>query len=296
MVVASAPNYPFGVVDDVEGIAEICIEKNLWLHVDACLGAFVLPFFKILGERVPKFDFSVEGVVSISADLHKYGYAPRGASVLLHRNADYRGNHIFVMARWPGYPIVNTAVLSTRSAGTLSASWAVLRYLGKEGYLRLAKMILRVKKVLLKELPEIGLEVIGNPEGSVIAFRSDVVNVFRVSSIMAERGWYVQSQPGSKHLNFPKSLHFSINPGHAHVVEEFIKDLKMAVESAKKHKEVDIEKIIQGDFLSSLGLREGELPENMELINELIHAMPPEIVEDIFKKIVNEVIFKPTKG
>jgi glutamate/tyrosine decarboxylase-like PLP-dependent enzyme len=296
MIVGSAPNYPFGVMDDIKALSEIAQDRKIWMHVDACLGGFVLPFFRKLGEKVPDFDFSLEGVSSISADLHKYGYAPRGASVILHRGSELRENHVFVMASWPGYPIVNTAVLSTRSAGTLAASWAVMHYLGEKGYLRLSEMILKAKRKLIKELPSIGLELIGKPEGSVLAFTSEL-NVFRISSIMAEKGWYVQSQPGSKHLNFPKSLHFSVNPGHAEVVDSFVQDMKDAVEKAKGSEEIDLSSFMTGDMdiISSLGISEGELPENMEMINELIHVMPPEVVEEIFRKIVNEMLFKPSR-
>ncbi|WP_202320274.1 pyridoxal phosphate-dependent decarboxylase family protein [Archaeoglobus neptunius] len=286
LIAGSAPNYPFGVVDDINGLSDIAVDRDIWLHVDACLGGFSLPFFKKLGERVPDFDFRIEGVSSISADFHKYGFAPRGSSVVLYREAKLREGQIFVMASWPGYPLVNTAVLSTRSAGTLAATWAVINYLGMNGYLELAKRMLYAKRRLIEGLAEVGLELLGDPEGAVVAFTSPDLNLFHVSSIMAGKGWYVQSQPGSKQLGYPKSLHFSINPGHADVVEEFIEDMKHAVDAARKEypdvSNFDISKI---DYESVL--------ENMEIINELIHSMPPEVVESTFRYFINESIFRP---
>ncbi len=287
MIVGSAPNYPFGVVDDINSLADVANDHKVWLHVDACLGGFHLPFFRELGEEIPDFDFSVEGVHSISADFHKYGLSPRGASVILYRNAKLREGQIFVMASWPGYPLVNTAVLSTRSAGTLAATWAVMNYLGFDGYLRLAEKTLYAKKRLIEGLRELGLELIGKPEGAVMAFTSDKHNLFKVSTLMAEKGWYVQSQPGSKALGFPRSLHFSVIPAHADVVDEFIKDMEEVLPKA-----VESYPDVSSFDLSNLKFREDGLPEDSELISELIHSMPPEVVESVFKHFINELIFR----
>jgi len=206
--------------------------------------------------------------------------------VILYRNAKLREGQIFVMAAWPGYPLVNTAVLSTRSAGTLAAAWAVINYLGFEGYLKMAEKMLYAKRRLIDGLTELGLELIGKPEGPVLAFTSDEINLFRVSSIMAEKGWYVQSQPGSKHLAFPRSIHFSVNPGHADVVDEFIEDMRDAVSRAGS----DYPDISSFDF-SKFKIGKNGLPEDMEMIAELIHSMPPDVVESVFRSVINELIF-----
>jgi glutamate/tyrosine decarboxylase-like PLP-dependent enzyme len=295
MIVGSAPNYPFGVVDDIESLGELA-EGKFWLHVDACMG-FVLPFFKELGEEIPPFDFAVEGVSSISVDLHKYGYAPRGASLILYSDPSKRLNQLFVKADWPGYPLVNTAVLSTRSAGTLAASWAVLNYLGVEGYLELSKLILDAKKKLLKGLPKLGFTILGKPESSLLAFTSNEINPFSLAMEMKKLGWYIQLQPGSKTLGYPKSIHLSISPYHCKIVDSFLADLEEASERASR-RDVDIISVLKDIDLSSpkglevLGIRDGELPEDMSLINELIHLLPPEIVEEVFRKVVNEEIFR----
>jgi glutamate/tyrosine decarboxylase-like PLP-dependent enzyme len=297
MIVGSAPNYPFGVVDDIETLAELA-EGKFWLHVDACIG-FVLPFFKKLGENIPPFDLALDGVSSLSVDLHKYGYAPRGASVILYKDPGKRLNHVFVKANWPGYPLVNTAVLSTRSAGTLAASWAVLHHLGIEGYLELSEQILGAKRKLFKGLPKLGFRILGKPESSLLAFTSNEINPLVLAMEMKKLGWYIQAQPGSKALGYPKSIHLSISPYHCKIVDSFLADLKEATERASK-KDVDVIGVLKDIDLSSpkldglevLGIRGGELPEDMSLINELIHLLPPEIVEEVFRRVVNEEIFR----
>ncbi|WP_456478407.1 pyridoxal phosphate-dependent decarboxylase family protein, partial [Geoglobus ahangari] len=295
MVVCSAPNYPFGVVDDVRSVAEVCEEKGLWLHVDACLGGFILPFMRENGEKIPDFDFSLDGVSSMSADFHKFGYAPRGASAVLYRNSGLREGQIFVMSSWPGYPLVNTAVLSTRSAGTLAATWAVMRYLGRKGYTELAARVLKVRKRLEKELPEMGLDIIGKPEGSVMAFTSKALDVFLLAGAMERRGWYIQSQPGSEKLGYPKCIHLTINPGHGRVVDKFLSDLRASVEEVKGVKaEYDVERILS-DIQGALGMRPGELPDDLTPVNELIHRLPPEMVEQVLRSMINEVIFRPSE-
>ncbi|WP_456370584.1 pyridoxal phosphate-dependent decarboxylase family protein [Geoglobus sp.] len=295
MVACSAPNYPFGVVDDIRSVAEVCEEKGLWLHVDACLGGFILPFMRENGERIPDFDFSLDGVSSVSADFHKFGYAPRGASAVLYRSPDLREGQIFVMSSWPGYPLVNTAVLSTRSAGTLAATWAVMRHLGREGYVDLAARVLRVRKRLERELPEMGLEVIGGPEGSVMAFTSKSVDVFLLASSMEKRGWYIQPQPGSERLGYPKCIHLTINPGHERMVDDFLDDLRGSVEEVRGAEvRYDVDKILS-DVQGALGMRPGELPENLTPVNELIHRLTPETVEQVLRSMINEVIFRPSE-
>ncbi len=290
VIVGSAPNYPFGVVDDIKSMAEIAEDKNVWFHVDACMGAFILPFMRKLGENVPDFDFSVEGVTSISADIHKYGYAPRGASVVLYRNSKFR--RIFVKANWPGYPLVNTAVLSTRSAAPLAAAWAVMNFLGEEGYLEMTRKVLEVRKKLEQELPKMGFEILGKPDAGLLAFSSQRYNVFRVAKLMAAKGWYIQAQPGSAHLGFPKSIHLTIIPIHAELIDSFLGDLKAVTENPEVEGKLEIDLSDLSSLLASIEVSSEKLPD-MELINELIHSLPPETVENMLRYFVNEYIFRP---
>lgn len=139
MLVGSAPSYAQGVIDPIRELGQIALEKDLWLHTDACMGGFLLPYFKRLGEPVPDFDFSVPGVSSISMDLHKYAYCPKGASLVLYRNKSLRKHQIFACSGWIGYTIVNNAVQSSKSGGPMAAAWAVLNYVGDDRYLEIAQ-------------------------------------------------------------------------------------------------------------------------------------------------------------
>ncbi len=305
MIVGSAPNYPVGVVDDIKALSDIAVDHKKWLHVDACIGGFVLPFFRKLGEPVPDFDFKLEGVTSISVDLHKYGYAPRGSSVILYRNKSYRLNQLFVHASWPGYPLVNTAVLSTRSAGPLAAAWATIHFLGEEGYLKLASMLLRARKAIVSGIREIGLSILGEPEASIVAFTSDEVNPSLLANAMKKRGWYIQVQPGSRALRLPKSIHLTLSPVHEKVARDFLKDLAEAVEEVIGQSPPDVSGILQtimeqaqkagnveqllGGLAGILGISEGRLPEDLTLINELMYELDPMLVEEALKYIINEL-------
>src|SRR5262249_34993150 len=136
LVVGSAPPYPHGVVDPIEEIAALALRRNVLCHVDACLGGVILPFARMLGRPIPPFDFEVQGVTSLSADLHKYGYAAKGASVVLYRDGALRKHQFFTYAGWPGGLYASPSMAGTRPGGAIASAWAVLHYLGEEGYLR----------------------------------------------------------------------------------------------------------------------------------------------------------------
>jgi len=295
MIVGSAPNYPFGTIDDIRGLSDIAEDKGIWLHVDACIGGFVLPFMRKLGLVVPDFDFSLEGVHSMSMDIHKYGYAPRGASVVLYRNRELRLNQWYVNASWPGYPFVNSTILSTRSAGPLAAAWAVLHYLGEEGYLRLTRMIVNARDALVKGLPRLGFRILGNHPSPILSFTSDEVNIFRVADEMNRRGWYIQAQPGSRALGFPRSIHLTISPIHEALVQGFLNDLGIVTNEVSREPRPNVEELmsrIMGGSVDVPSLLGKVTPQDMALINELIHAAPPEAVEAILLQVVDE-IFTP---
>lgn len=171
LVVVSAPSYPHGVLDPVAEVAALAAARGVPCHVDACIGGWVLPFLRRAGEDVPPFDLSVPGVSSLSVDLHKYGYAPKGASVLLTADAELRRAHYFVTAGWPGYPVVNPTLAGTRPAGPLAAAWAVLHLLGLDGYERLAVAARRATLELAAGVRAIpGLRVLGEPASTLLAF------------------------------------------------------------------------------------------------------------------------------
>ncbi|MCE4626712.1 MAG: aspartate aminotransferase family protein [Desulfurococcales archaeon] len=302
MIVGSAPNYPMGVIDDIGALSDIAVDKKAWLHVDACIGGFLLPFLREVGDDIPKFGFELPGVTSLSMDLHKYGYAPRGASVVLYRGEEYRLNHIFVHPKWPGYPIVNMAVLSTRSAGPLAASWLVLKSLGREGYQRLAEKVLYARKRIIEALSSMDFRVLGDPRGGIVAFTTGKISPTALASSMRKRGWYIQVQPGSRKLGLPKSIHLTISPAHADVLDNFLRDLEEAKREVEESGGISPEEVASlagliesssvDEVLALLGVsgRGGGLSDDvLSIIDELIHYLDPDLVEELLRRAVSKL-------
>lgn len=231
LMVGSAPAYPHGVMDPIRELATIAEEKGIWFHVDACLGGFLLPFLKELKYNIPDFDFQVPGVTSISADVHKYGFAAKGASVVLYRNRELRRHQFFVYPDWPGGLFGSPTATGTRPGGSIAAAWAVMNYLGREGYLELAHSIMDTTKALTEGINNIeSLYILGKPEMSVFAFSSQVLDVYSLADAMDARGWHLDRQQR------PACLHMMVTPAHAGIVDDFLKDLQDCVEevAAKK--------------------------------------------------------------
>ncbi len=224
LIVGSACDFPRGVVDPITKLALIAQEKGLPLHVDACLGGFMLPFVKKLGYDVPDFDFSVPGVTSISADVHKYGYGAKGASTILYRKERIWKYQFSVYTDWSGGIYISPSMRGTRPGGALAAAWIALRALGTDGYLNLAKIVMGTSKKLMKginDIPE--LYIIGEPVMSVFSFTSDTIDVYNLGDLMDKKGWHLDR------IQFPNALHMMVNPHHAEIVEPFLKDLKESV-------------------------------------------------------------------
>ena len=197
-------------------------------------------------------------------------------------------------ASWPGYPLVNTTVLSSRSAGPLAAAYATLKYLGYRGYLNLTRKILEARETILDGLKKLGFKILGKPVSSIVAFTSDDIDLYILAEKMKEHGWYLQLQPGSAYLGFPTSIHLTISPIHSNIAERFIEELSVIVEDQrlKSYKPEIPEDILSLDDLSrlmeALGLRDLSFSK-MDLVNRLIHILPPKEVETIFREIVNEL-------
>ncbi|MCT9933344.1 aspartate aminotransferase family protein [Planotetraspora sp. A-T 1434] len=234
LVVASAPSYPQGVVDPVEEIAALASSKGVLCHVDACVGGWLLPWLREAGADVPPFDLGVPGVTSISCDLHKFGYAPKGASVLLFRDAALRRKAYFASAAWPGYTIINATVQSSRSAGPLGGAWATLRSLGREGYLELGRTTLEATRRLVKGVGEIpGLRVLGEPEASLVAIAgSPEVDVFVVSDEARRLGWFLQ--PQLSYAGIPANLHITVTGVTLAGIDALLKVIAEAAEAARR--------------------------------------------------------------
>jgi glutamate/tyrosine decarboxylase-like PLP-dependent enzyme len=232
-LVGSAPPFPHGLVDPIEELSALAQERGIGFHTDACLGGFLLPWAEKLGYPVPAFDFRLPGVTSISADTHKFGYAAKGTSVILYRNPELRHFQYFSITDWPGGLYNSPTFAGSRPGGLSAACWAAMVSIGEQGYLEAARRILETAawiKAEIRKIPE--LEVIGDPL-FVIAFRSEVLNVYQVLEFMTGRGW------GLNGLHLPPSVHLCVTLRHtqAGVRERLIKDLHEAVGYVREHPE-----------------------------------------------------------
>lgn len=230
MLVGSAPQYPQGVVDPIEDIARLASKKGILCHVDACVGGLMLPFVRDLGYDVPPFDFSVPGVTSISADLHKYGYAAKGASVIMYNSPELRKFQYFAYTDWPGGIYVSPTMTGTRPGGAIAAAWAIMHRLGFDGYREIAEKVMTARDRIIDGINAIpGVKVPGTPHMSVMCMVSDRsdVNIYEVGDNMSARGWHMDRQQS------PDSLHLTMNFGHIEAAEEFLSDLEECVAQAR---------------------------------------------------------------
>jgi len=236
LLVASAPQFPHGIVDPMREIAALARKHSLPLHVDACVGGFLLPWVRKLGYTVPDFDFSLPEVTSISADVHKYGYSIKGASVLLYRNEDYRKHQFFSYAGWNGGLYVCTTMQGTKGGGAIAAAWASMVSMGEEGYMAYAKEIMDTAEFIMEEIARIPeLSILGNPCMTILAFgsTSSNVNIFAVCDVMEEKfNWRLERQ------QYPDCVHLTLVPAHTKTRVQFIADLKISVEAVKANPEL----------------------------------------------------------
>lgn len=234
LVVGSAPQYPQGVVDPIDDIAALARDADINFHVDACMGGVTLPFLERLGEQVPHWDFRVDGVTSISVDLHKYGYTSKGSGVLIHRNKTLRADQTFLTDNWLGGMYGSSGILGTKSGGPIASSWAVMHYLGAEGYLRATGS---ARQSALRLASHIGshplLRLRAQPDATLLSFgarhefglegqlRHDIT---LMAAALQARGWYVDVQGP------PPSIHLTVNAVHEKVLDSFLPDLDAAAE------------------------------------------------------------------
>lgn len=230
MVIASAGNYPYGTIDPIAQLSEVVLEKNAYLHVDGCLGGWILPWGQELGyPNIPVFDFRLPGVTSISADTHKYGYGLKGTSVLAWRDPSFRQYQYYKMTDWKGGAYASPGIAGSRSGGLLAATWASMVHLGKSGYLERAKKIFDTAFAMQDSVKSHGeLRLMGKPT-FCFSMTSDEFNIYHVNDYMAERGWRFNGQQN------PDAVHMCVTGPQTHggVVEAFERDLAGAVEYAK---------------------------------------------------------------
>ena len=309
LVVASAPSYAHGVVDPVTEIAALAAERGIRCHVDACIGGWVLPHL----DGTPPWTFAVEGVTSISVDLHKYAYTPKGVSVLLHRTPALRRGHFFASANWPGYTMLNSTMQSTRSGGPLAAAWAVTQRIGVEGYARLAHEARDATLAVADAVDGIpGLRVLTAPDSTLVALVADEsCDVFTVADEMLERGWFVQ--PQMSFVDVPPTLHLTLSAATAPSVPELVVALRESVDAARAAGPVAIDPGLAGlvgaidpatlddqgfaGLLVAAGLAGSDgalaLPRRMAPVNALLDACPPALREALLLGVLDR-LSRPT--
>lgn len=265
VIVGSAGNYPYGTIDPIEDLGQVALEHGVGLHVDACLGGFILPFGEELGYPIPPFDFRVPGVSTISADTHKYGYGLKGSSTVLFRDKAVRNASYFLVPDWPGGKYFSPGMEGSRSVGLLAATWTSLVTTGRDGYLAHARRIFETSSLLqdvVRSHPE--LRLMGDPT-FLFAFTSDEFDIYHVADSMKETGWRFNG------LQYPNALHMAVTrpqtqPG---VVERFRTDLARAVEYAKTQDQPPASAAIYG------GVPGGLTPD----VSEFIAAMMSDILD-----------------
>ena len=223
VLVGSAPQFPHGIVDPIEDMAKLARKRGIGLHVDGCLGGFLIPFMKKAGYEIEPFDFQVPGVTSISADTHKYGYGPKGTSVVMYANKELCHRQYYVSPNWQGGIYATPTMAGSRPGGLIAATWATMMYMGEDGYVEATKKIISTTRKIQNELKKIpGIYILGTPKVSVIAIGSKDFNVYCLVGALTSRGWNLNS------LQFPESFHICLTMLHTKkgVAERFVKDVR----------------------------------------------------------------------
>ncbi|MDP6564026.1 MAG: pyridoxal-dependent decarboxylase [Alphaproteobacteria bacterium] len=224
MLVGSAPCFPHGVVDPIAELGELAAERDIWLHVDACVGGYLAPFFQRIGRPVPEFDFAIPGVRSLTADLHKFGFCPKPASTVFYRRAEDHDRGVFQFEDWPHGPFATATLSGTRAGGAVAAAWAVLRHLGEDGYVRVARDLAAMTDAYVAGITAIdGLHLWAQPDLTIINFGAHAFDIFAVAERLEQKGWL----PGL--TRSPKGLHAMLSMYHEPAREQYLADLAEAV-------------------------------------------------------------------
>lgn len=308
LLVGSAPGYTHGIVDPISKIAALANEKGLLCHVDACVGGIHLSYMKKLGFDVSEFNLNVPGVTSLSVDLHKYGYAAKGASIVLYKNKEIRRHQIWACSRWTGYTVINPAVTSSKTGGPMAAAWAVLNYLGHEGYLEIVREVMNATELLISGISRLEeVRILGEPDMCMFAVTStsEKINVYALQDKMKKKGWYLQ--PQFARGNSPANLHISLNRSTVPQAKAFLKAFEETVEEMKQqevdHETRDLQTELQKLSLSfkdetffklaaMAGVTGTDLPESMEKVNMLLEALPYEISEFMLVEYLNNLMIQ----
>ncbi|MFP3464844.1 pyridoxal phosphate-dependent decarboxylase family protein [Leifsonia sp. SIMBA_070] len=331
LVVVSAPSYPYATLDPVGEVAAACAQAGVACHVDGCIGGWILPFWTDAdGAPLPGWDFRVPGVTSLSADLHKYGYAPKGSSVLLQRDRDRQRRQYFATTGWPGYPVVNSTLLGSKSAGALAASWAIVQALGTTGFAELAESCRRATRGLQDILGDIeGLRVVGEPTGPLLAVAADDavpadrrVDPHYWADRVRRRGWVLQLQPGLEQTDgtrLPRTTHLTITPVTEARIDELEAALRGAADEARGVPPVDgnavlaslpselvagltsgatLDSATAAHILAAIGLAGGStpgLPDDQAPLLALVEALPLPLTERLLTELLARAVEPPVR-
>ena len=313
LVVVSAPSYAHGVIDPLEEVAAIAAENDVLCHVDACIGGWTVPFIRE-AEGLPPIGLMIPGVTSVSVDLHKYAYTPKGVSVLLFKDIGLRQFTWFATADWAGYPVVNPTLLSTRGGGSPAIAWAYVHKIGREGYRELALSAWRSTQAILAGIEQIpGIHAVGSTQSTMYAFTDDGgpedPDVRVIVDEMGLRGWILGAQPGH---GGPPTAHMCVMAVHEPQVEQFLADLADSVEAARAHGRVEIDPNLLalaqsidpadlppeavGMMLSVAGisLDGADLPDRRATLNAIIDAAPGPLVERLLIEVLGQVLLPST--
>ncbi len=299
--IGSAPNFSHGTIDPIAEMAAATAERGILFHVDGCVGGLYLSILRRMGEQLRDFDFSIEGVTSISADMHKYGYAPKNASVLLYRNRDLRSHALFTCSSTTEYAVINPTVLSSKSTGPIAASWAVMRHLGEDGYRRIARETQAATRAMIDGIERIdGIEVLADPDMCMFTLGSTEISIFELDDEMKQRGW--QLLPQFACGGGPANLHVSVSSSNVPLVGAFLGDLAESVASLRERgpsvdrehfaretarlKDCPFEELVMHLAILA-GLTGSALPERMAPMNTILDLLPAETRDRMLAAFIN---------
>jgi len=321
LVVVSAPSYPFATLDPVAEVADAALAQGVDLHVDACIGGFALAFWPT---EVAPWDFRVPGVTSLSADLHKYGYSPKGASVLLQRGRDRQRHQYFATTEWSGYPVVNPTLLGSKPAGPLAGAWAIVQVLGTDGFTELVGQTARATAALVEAVTAIeGLRVVGEPTGPLLAVAADDavpaerrVDPHRWADAVRARGWQLQLQPAHRQADgtvLPRTTHLTVTPVTESTLDGLLPDLAAAADDVRGEPGLDGTALLDGlggaaalgalaggvdsdtaaGLLGGLGLLAADgpaVPESLAPVLALVEVLPAPLAERLLVELLGRLV------
>jgi sphinganine-1-phosphate aldolase len=269
LVVASSPGFPHGVIDHVADIAKVTRQRRVLLHVDACLGGFVLPFARKLGYPIPPFDFAVPGVTSMSVDTHKFGMAHKGTSVVLYHSKELRQFQYTSITEWTGGLYISPGFAGSRSGALIASAWAALVHQGEDGYLGTTKQLMDAAAQFAEGVSQTeGLELCGRPDMCVVAFKSNskAINIYKVNDLMSGKGWHLNA------LMFPPAVHMCFTAQHTQIVGKLIQDLKDSVQQLRENPDS-----VQGGTAPIYGMA-GVIPDR-KAVGEILIATQDVLLE-----------------